>query len=425
MDLFSSVLSLVRRNPYPIFSLMRRFQPVFHIKKYKLWLVFGYDDTKRVLTEHATFSSDFRHLAGAEMMDNPQMRANLITSDPPIHTKLRGLVTRAFTARTVANLEPRITQLTHSMLDGVIETGRMDLVDDLAYPLPVVVISEMLGIPAEDRAQFRVWSDELVRSANNLFGDREEMMKDEVPEGGSPLVMEGMGPYLAKIIAQRRSQPRDDLISALVAAELDGERLTEADLMSFCSLLLVAGNITTTNLVANAMLSFVEHPAALAQLQANPALLPGAIEEVLRCQSPVQFMFRITTRPVELGGKTLPAGNIVLALIGSANRDSAKFANAGRFDITREPNQHIAFGQGIHYCLGAPLARLEGRVALAILIERLRDVRRASLLPLQAGDALILHGVRHLPLRFRPARRVGAGQSSAAPSRSPAAALKA
>jgi cytochrome P450 len=416
MDILSLTLSLVRRNPYPIFGFLRRYRPVLNISKYNLWLVFGYYDTRRVLTEHGTFSSDFSKLAGAEAMDNPQMRASLVSSDPPIHTKLRGLVTRAFTARAVNNLEPRIASLTHTMLDQVIETGRMDLVDDLAYPLPVVVIAEMLGIPAEDRAQFRVWSDQLVRSANNLFGDREGM-KPEATDSGSPLVMEGMGPYLAKIIDARRREPREDLISGLVAAELDGEQLTSADLMSFCSLLLVAGNVTTTNLVTNAMLAFLQNPPALERLQADPTLLPGAIEEVLRYQSPVQFMFRITTAPVELSGQTIPAGNVVLAFIGSANRDSARFPNAGRFDITREPNQHIAFGHGIHYCLGAPLARLEGRIVLSILLQRLRDIRRATLLPLTSGEALILHGVRHLPLRFRPAARAGVSERVLSPAR--------
>jgi cytochrome P450 len=283
----------------------------------------------------------------------------------------------------------------------------MDLVDDLAYPLPVVVIAEMLGIPSEDRAQFRVWSDQLVRSADNLFGDR-EAMKSDAAESGPPLVMAGMEPYLARIIEARRLDPRDDLISGLVAAELDGEKLTAGDLMSFCSLLLVAGNVTTTNLVTNAMLSFVQNPQALKQLQADPSLLPGAIEEVLRYQSPVQFMFRITTGPVALSGQTVPAGSVVLAFIGSANRDSAKFVEAGKFDIRREPNPHIAFGHGIHYCLGAPLARLEGRIVLSILLQRLRDVRLANVLPLTAGEALILHGVRHLPLRFRPSARAGA-----------------
>ncbi len=407
MSVFSTSLSVLRRNPYPIFSAMRRFRPVMHVQRYGLWLVFSYEDVKRVLTDYASFSSDFSKVKGAGPAGR-DMAAILITSDPPMHTKLRGLVTRAFTAKAVANLEPRIEQLTHEMLDAVIENGRMDLVDDLAYPLPVVVISEMLGIPPEDRAQFRIWSDQLVRSGDNLLGDRQDMGAGG--EAGTPLVMEGMGPYLHDIIEDRRRHPREDLLSGLIAAEVDGERLTEADLMSLCSLLLVAGNVTTTNLIGNAMLTFLQHPQDLARLQSEPALLPGAIEEVLRYRSPVQFMFRIATRPVELSGQTIEPGNVVLAFIGSANRDEAKFPHAGRFMLERDPNQHIAFGHGIHYCLGAPLARLEGRVALSIILSRLREMRLASPWPLPPGDALILHGVRHLPLRFKPASRLGSIQ---------------
>jgi cytochrome P450 len=411
MNLFSLSLALLQRYPYPFYSLARRFRPVVNVSQYKLWLVFGYEDTKRVLTEHATFSSDTAHIEGADAMQDPQMRAALISSDPPVHTKLRGLVTRAFTARAVANLEPRIESLTHGMLDRVIETGHMELIDDLAYPLPVVVISEMLGIPAEDRDQFRQWSDQVVRSANHLFGDHEGMQAgDGGGGGGGGLVTAEMEPYLRDIIEQRRRVPGDDLISGLVAAEIDGERLTESDLMSFCSLLLVAGNVTTTNLIGNTMLTLVQHPRAMARLQNDLSLLPAAIEEVLRYRSPVQFMFRVTTRAVELGpsGQTLQPGQIVLAFIGSANRDEAKFPAAHRFDLDREPNQHIAFGNGIHYCLGAPLARLEGRLALTILLTRLRDIRRANLRPLPPGEALILHGVRHLPLVFNPGPRLGA-----------------
>jgi len=407
MSLLSSSMSLVRRNPYPLFSAMRRFQPVAHIKRYGLWMVFGYEDTKRVLTDYASFSSNFASVQGAAA--TREMAASLITSDPPIHTKLRGLVTRAFTNRAVSSLEPRIAQLTHAMLDTVIEQGQMDMIDDLAYPLPVVVIAEMLGIPSNDRAQFRVWSDALVRGADDLFGDHQEM--EGSGQAGAPLVMEGMGPYLHDIIEDRRRHPREDLISGLIAAELDGEQLTEDDLMSFCSLLLVAGNVTTTNLIGNSILTLLQHPRALARLRAEPALLPGAIEEVLRYRSPVQFMFRVATRPVELRGRTIEPGSVVLAFIGSANRDEARFPNAGQFVLDREPNQHIAFGNGVHYCLGAPLARLEGRVALSIILDRLQDMQLATPWPLPPGEALILHGVRRLPLRFKPAARVGTPRS--------------
>src|SRR5258707_1176873 len=189
MSLLSSGLTLLRRNPYPIFSAMRRFQPVVQIKRYGLFIAFKYEDVKRVLSDHASFSSNFSNLPAAVAADRAAAD-NLISSDPPMHTKLRGIVTRAFTNKAVSSLEPRIEELTHQMLDAVIESGRMDMIDDLAYPLPVVVIAELLGIPAEDRAQFRVWSDEMVRGADNLFGDREEM--GPRTEGGTPLVMDGM-----------------------------------------------------------------------------------------------------------------------------------------------------------------------------------------------------------------------------------------
>ncbi len=405
MSLLSSGLTLLRRDPYPIFSVLRRFQPVVQIKRYGLFIVFNYEDTKRVLSDHATFSSDMSNLPAAVANDR-EMTNTLITSDPPMHTKLRGLVTRAFTNKAVSNLEPRIETLTHQMLDAVIESGRMDMIDDLAYPLPVVVIAEMLGIPAEDRAQFRIWSDEMVRGADNLFGDRKDMQ----PKGtsGNGIVVEGMGPYLHDILEDRRRHPREDLISGLIAVELDGEQLTEDELMSFISLLLVAGNVTTTNLIGNTILTLTQHPQDLARLQAQPDLLPGAIEEVLRYRSPVQFMFRIVKQPVTLSGRAMAPGNMVLAIIGSANRDEAKFPQGNRFLLNRPANQHIAFGQGIHYCLGAPLARLEARVALGIILSRLQGLQLASAWPLTPGDALILHGVRHLPLKFNPGVKVGA-----------------
>ena len=407
MSIMSSGLTLLRSNPYPIFSAMRRFQPVAQIKRYGLFIAFNYEDVKRVLTDYASFSSDMSNLPAAVASDR-KLTTNLITSDPPMHTKLRGIVTRAFTNKAVSSLEPRIAELTHQMLDAVIDSGRMDMIDDLAYPLPVVVIAEMLGIPAEDRAKFRVWSDQLVRSADDLFGDRKEMGPQT--EGGNPLVMDGMGPYLHDIIEDRRRHPREDLISGLIAAELDGEQLTETELMEFCSLLLVAGNVTTTNLIGNTILTLAQHPRDLARLQAQPDLLPGAIEEVLRYRSPVQFMFRIAKQRVTLSGRTIEPGNMVLAIIGSANRDEAKFPRANRFVLDRGANQHIAFGQGIHYCLGAPLARLEARVALGIILSRLQDIQLATAWPLTPGDALILHGVRHLPLKFRPGAKTRAQQ---------------
>jgi len=394
------VLSAQRRNPYPAYWLMRRAKPLVHLSKFDVWFVSRYDDVKRVLTDHAHFSSDFRRMMNP-MITSRRARASLIASDPPIHTKLRSLVSKGFTSRAIANLEPRIELLTHELLDQVIESGRIDLVRDLAYPLPVIVIAEMLGIPAEDRDRFKVWSDQVVRAADRVF-EQQDAGADIGDEDMPAEAMMSMGPYFHDIIERRRVEPRDDLISALIAAEIDGERLSERDLLSFASLLLVAGNVTTTNLITNAILTLLKHPQSLTQLKADMSLLPGAIEEVLRYRSPVQFMFRVTTGEVELGGQTIGPNQRVIALIGSANRDALKFAQPNVFDITREPNPHLAFGHGIHYCLGAPLARLEAKVALSIILQRLQNMERVGRGALPPTDAFILHGVKRLPLRFTP-----------------------
>jgi cytochrome P450 len=394
-------VNLQRRNPYPLYWMLRRFKPVLNIDRYNLWFVSRYDEVKRVLSDYETFSSDLRRAFSPEDNLDAQHRASLILSDPPIHTKLRNLVSKAFTPRAVANLEPRIEQLTHELIDQVADEGRMDLVQDLAYPLPVMVIAEMLGIPPEDRAQFKVWSDQVVRSSNQVFTDPDEARSQR--EADMPPVMApGMGPYFKEIIAQRRADPQDDLISGLVAVEMDGERLSEWDLLDFCSLLLVAGNVTTTNLIGNAMLLFLKHRDALAAIQEDRKLLPGAIEEVLRYRSPVQFMFRVSVKETEMGGRLVPPGQRVFALIGSANRDEEKFPQANRFDILRKPNPHIAFGHGIHYCLGAPLARLEANVALNVMLERLTNFKRVGVAPLPPSEGVILNGVSTLPLRFEP-----------------------
>jgi cytochrome P450 len=383
----------LQRNPYPIYQMMREHQPVLYLEPMNLWMVFRYDDVRTVLSDHGRFSSRYDQMVPGAEGAAKGPASSLITSDPPRHTQVRSLVTRAFTPKAVAALEPRIEAITNELLDRVVPSGELDLIHDFAYPLPVIVIAELLGIPAADRDRFKHWSDEVVASADALVGGG---MGAQSAQANAEMYS-----YFRAIIAERRRSPREDLISALLAAEIEGERLNEADLLSLCWLLLVAGNETTTNLIGNAVLTLLEHPEELARLKANPELLPSAIEETLRYRSPVQFMFRTTTAEVELAGRTIPARSLVVASIGSANRDEARFPEAERFEIGRDPNPHIAFGQGIHFCLGAPLARLEGRVALEAILRRLPELRRVNDAELEPARGFIIHGVKSLPLAFQ------------------------
>jgi cytochrome P450 len=368
-------------NPFPWYSRMRETEPIHFYPDYRAWQVFRYDDVLRVLSDHTVFSSNIS--GGSERQD--PLAASIVTTDPPRHRQLRNLVTQAFTPRSVAGLAERITTIVNDLLDRVVARGQMDIVDDLAYPLPVIVIAELLGIPREDRDRFKAWSDAIVGASMS---------------GGSNPQAE-MSAYFLQMIEQRRREAQDDLICALLNAQIDGVHLTQRELLGFCVLLLVAGNETTTNLIGNAVLCLDEHPEVMAELRADPALIPAAIEEVLRYRSPVQMMYRRAATDVTLDGNPIRAGQMIMAQIGSANRDAAQFPDPDRFDIRRTPNRHIAFGHGIHFCIGAPLARLESKIALTLLLERLPDLRRVRSIPLHGTGSPIVYGVKHLPVTFR------------------------
>ena len=364
-------------DPFPWYAMMRESAPVFLDPRQRNWSVFKYTDVQRVLSDHSVFSSQF-------IGSNQPLDASMISMDPPRHRQLRSLVTLAFTPRSIARLEPRITEIVNELLANVMSRGKMDVINDLATPLPVTVIAELLGIPLADRASFKLWSDQLV-GATSSYGKNPQ---------------EEMSHYFKWIIEQRRKEPQDDLISALLIAQIDGKHLTEQELLGFCVLLLAAGNETTTHLIGNALWCFDDYPEAWTELRANPALLPDAIEEVLRYRSPVKLMFRVTLQDTRLGDKDIPAGSGVTAWIGSADRDEAHFPNAGTFDIHRSPNRHLAFGYGIHFCLGAPLARLESKITLGILLERFTSIRRDRDVELEPVPAFILHGLKSLPVEF-------------------------
>jgi|SRR5579872_389272 len=388
-ELFSVAM---RRNPYPFYEQMRNNSPLLHVPALKLWMIFDYAGVKWALNDHDAFSSSMSTV-------NRRNPAWFFFFDPPLHTKLRALIMRAFTPGVVANLDPRIRELSRDLLDQTIERGEMDLPADFSVPLPMMVIAEMLGVPFSDRPRFKRWCDVILRLSYTISGGE----GSAAASADFAAVTGEMADYLAGLLAGRRQSPKDDLLTRLATAEVDGEGLTEKDILGFFQLLLVAGTETTTNLINNAVLSFIENPDQLARVRAESALLPLAIEEVLRYRTPVQWVFRGTRRDVEAHGQTIPAGQLVLPMIGSANHDPRQFRDAGRFDIARDPNPHIAFGHGIHFCLGAALSRLEARIALSDLLARATGFTLASEEPWEPRHALHVHGPARLPIRFERA----------------------
>ncbi len=384
MNFFSDEM---RRNPYPIYDQMRANNPVFHIPPpFNAWLIFDYEGVKRALSDHETFSSAV-----------PAPRNWFIFFDPPSHTKLRGLISRAFTPKSIANLEPRIRELSRQLLDQMGDRREVELGGEYSVPLPMKVIAGMIGIPDHEWARFKGWSDAILRLSYARSGGPEAA---EAAAAFTAVTAE-MNTYLAEMIAERKKSPKDDLLTRLVDAEVDGERLTHEEILGFFQLLVVGGQETTTNLINNAILCLIEHPDELARLRTSPELLPSAIEEVLRFRAPLHWIMRTPRHDIEINRKTIPAGKLVLAMIGSANRDSKHFNEPARFDITRNPNPHLAFGHGIHSCLGAALSRMEARIALSDILERWKHFELATDQPWSPRKALHVHGPAELPIRFQ------------------------
>jgi cytochrome P450 len=365
------------------FEEMRTQRPVFYDERMHLWQVFRYEDVLAVISDYTRFSSQAYELTGGFFKNT------LIAKDPPDHRKLRNLVNQAFTPRAVARLSDRVTQIMQELLDQVRQQGKMDVVSDIAFPLPAKVIAELLGVPPEDWDIFQRWAR--VDSSDPATSRREA--------GRS--MQEEMFNYFSALLEERRRAPREDLISTLSMAEVDGERLSEPELLSFCTLLLAAGQETTKNLIANAIVCLTDYPGAMERLIREPALMPTAIEEVLRYLPPVWFLFRQTRTDVELARQRIPANQLVLAWTASANRDPARFPDPGRFDIEREPNRHLAFGHGIHFCVGAPLARLEAKIALPMMLQQLKDIRRVWGVPITVHTGIVFV-IRSLPVTFQP-----------------------
>ena len=385
---FDPMSAAFNADPYPTYAALRAEDPVHFSPATGAWVISRYDDVVRVLRDYERFSS---HAIGGGM---GQYRF-LIGTDPPDHTTLRRLVNRPFHPAAIAALEPRIREICNGLVEELIaanRTGEADLIQHVGYPLPVIVIAELMGIPPERRDDFKRWSDAMLGG-----------LSPDADRGAQAAASMEMFAYFNEAVAERRGQPVDDdadLISLLVNGP---EALSNQELLMFCMLLLVAGNETTTNLISNLYLALFESPDIAERLAAERELIPRAIEEALRYDAPVQCLFRNTTADVELGGKTIPADSRVVVLYASANRDEDHYKNSDAFDVERfnpkaGPSDHVAFGSGIHLCLGAPLARLEARVVTDVLLDRTSDLRRN-------GDGnrihnLLVRGMRHLPVTF-------------------------
>jgi cytochrome P450 len=386
-------------NPYPLYRRLRERDPVHRSWIFGGWVATRYEDVLSVLHD-GRFSSDERNASGFEkevermkkagLWNEEGVATSLLRSDPPDHTRLRKLVSKAFTPRAVQHLEPQIEKIVEEHLDAVARSGEMDVIRDIAYPLPVLIIATMIGVPKEDQERFKHWSNEVVRSI--AFSTRSD-------ERRAVRASRELHAYFHEIAEIRRREPREDLLSGLLAAEDEGDRLTNAEVFSTLELLLVAGNETTTNLIGNGTLALLRNPEQLELLQADPERIRPAIEELVRYDGPVQATARIAMEDLELGGRPIERGQNVFILLGAANRDPERFADPDRLDILRPDNQHLGFGHGVHFCLGANLARLEARHALGALVRRFPNMKLATNAPTWRRN-LILHGMEALPVRF-------------------------
>ncbi|WP_406174930.1 cytochrome P450 [Streptomyces sp. NBC_00996] len=378
------------RDPYPVYTALRERGPVHWVRTpppgaYEGWLVVGYEEARAALADPRLSKDSTKR--GLSSFEEELMGRYVLISDPPEHTRLRSLVTGAFTMRRVEALRPRVQQITDELLDAMLPKGRADLVDSFAYPLPITVICELLGVPDIDREAFRAMSNEIVAPSD---GDTEVA------------AIEQLAAYLDELIEGKRcAAPADDLLGALIRTRAqDGDRLSRAELRGMAFILLVAGHETTVNLITTAVHTLLTHPDQLAALRADMTLLDGTVEEVLRFEGPVETAtYRYAAEPMEIGGRSIAAGDPVMIGLGAADRDAAYCPHPHRFDIHRAPQGHLAFGHGIHYCLGAPLARLEARVALSSLLERCPDLALDG----PPGDwlsGMLMRGLRSLPVRW-------------------------
>lgn len=393
-----------KADPFPFYARCRAEAPVVKVAMpdgQEAWLVTRYDDVAMVLKDDRFIKDRFSAMSYEQLKKQPwvpkmflPLLHNMLDQDPPVHTRLRALVHKAFSPRLVDEMQARIAALAAELLDGVERRGRMDLIRDFSLPIPTTIIAEMLGVPVKDRHKFHRWSSRII-AANSRHA-----MLTAIP--GTWLFLR----YIRRMTAARRARPQDDLVTALVQAQDEGGKLSDDELLAMIVLLIVAGHETTVNLIGSGMLALLEHPEQLERLRRDPTLIKPAVEELLRYTSPVDTgTERFARQDLSIGGVTIKKGEIVFAAIASANRDERQFADPDVLDISRTPNRHLAFGLGIHFCIGAPLARLEGQIAIGSLVSRLADLRLrvpASTLRWRAG--LVLRGLKALPVAFTSAK---------------------
>jgi pimeloyl-[acyl-carrier protein] synthase len=381
-------------DPYPTYRQLRTEDPVHH-SPMEFWVLTRYEDVVAALRDPRLAKEAIAAFVAARFgAPVPITGLSMLDRDPPDHTRLRSLVSKAFTPRVVEGLRPRVQQIVDGLIARAREKGSMDLIEEFAYPIPVNVICEMLGVPVEDHERFKGWSLDIARGLDSILLPPDS----EVPKR-SVASRTALAEYFRELIAKRRASPRADLLSGLIAAEEAGDKLSENELLATCILLLIAGHETTVNLIGNGTLALLRHPDQLRRLRENPALIGTAVEELLRFDGPVQRTARIPSEDVVIDGCTIAKGEMVMPFIGAADRDPVQFPEPDRLDIGRADNRHIAFGWGIHFCLGAPLARVEGQIAINTLVQRLPKLALATDTP-QFRESLTLRGLASLPVQF-------------------------
>jgi len=396
-------------DPYPFYEELRRQGPVPYDRATGDYWVLRHADAMSVLADRRLGKAALRARGPASGMENlpwisrtilrlrgvsPQtiepMTNTMLSSDPPDHTRLRSLVQRAFTPRTVERLRPHIEEIANRLIDHMGAHRQADFVAEFAFPLPATVIAELLGVPAQDRNKFRHWSQQMILGL--------DMTQPGRVRAAAGVAVVQLLKYFRDLVAARRGHPADDLITALIAAEEAHDRLSVDELLGTCQLLLVAGHETTTNLIGAGLLRLITHPEALEQLRSTPSLLPSAVEELLRFESPVQRVPRATMEDIEISNVRIGRGQRVIVGVGAANRDPTVFAEPNRLDLRRQPNPHLAFGQGIHFCLGASLARLEAQIAFGCALRRLTAIQLAG--PPVWSSNKVIRGLRSLSIRY-------------------------